>query len=214
MVRRDRVPDFEASWALVFDPARQRGPFVLIDSMRDMLGVALKAAGRSVNSTDPEDVRRAGEAVLAAKRSALSLGFEGGVGGKNKVLSGAAALAIVYNGDALRGMEEDPGVAFEVPHEGSILWVDAMAVPARAPHPQAAHRFIDYLLRPEVGARLARFNRYATPNRAAFDLLTPEERSDAAVYPPPEVRRRLEYIEDVGEATRLYDEVWTAVKAR
>ncbi len=214
MYRKDRLPDFEPTWALVFDPARRRGPFVLVDSMRDMLGVALKAAGHSVNATDPEQVRAAGERTLAAKRSDLSLGFEGGVGGKNKVLSGAAALAIVYNGDALRGMEEDPEAAFAVPREGSIVWVDAMAIPAHAPHAGEAHRFIDYILRPEVGARLSNFNRYATPNRAALAHVDPEDRADPAIYPPPEVMAKLEYIQDLGTATQLYDEVWTAVKSR
>jgi spermidine/putrescine transport system substrate-binding protein len=159
-------------------------------------------------------VRAAGERVLAAKRSDLALGFEGGVGGKNKVLSGAAALAIVYNGDAIRGIEEDPQVGFAVPREGSIVWVDAMAVPAHAPHPEAAHQFIDYLLRPEVGARLANFNRYATPNRAALPHLSPGDRADPAIYPPPEVMAKLEHVQDLGHATQLYDEVWTAVKSR
>ncbi len=216
MYRKDRLPDFEPTWDLLFDPARRRGPFVLIDSMRDMLGVALKAAGESVNSTDPGAVRAAGERVLDAKGSDLSLGFEGGVGGKNKVLSGAAALAVVYNGDALRGVEEDPEVGFAVPREGSIVWVDAMVVPAHAPQPEAAHRFIDYILRPEVGARLANFNRYATPNRAALPHVDAKDRADPGVYPPPEMMEtgKLEYIQDLGHATQLYDEVWTAVKSR
>lgn len=214
MYRKDRLPDFEPTWALLFDPERRRGPFVLVDSMRDMLGVALKAAGESVNATDPEVVRAAGERTLAAKRSDLSLGFEGGVGGKNKVLSGAAALAVVYNGDALRGIEEDPETAFAVPREGSIVWVDAMAIPAHAPHPAEAHRFIDYILRPEVGARLSSFNRYATPNRAALPHVDARDRADPAIYPPPEVMAKLEYIQDVGAATQVYDEVWTAVKSR
>ena len=214
MVRRDAVGEGDPSWSWILDPASDRGPFVLIDSMRDMLGVALKAAGASVNARDPEAVRQAGEAVLAAKRSPRFGGFDGGVGGKNKVLAGTATMAIVYSGDALRAVEEDPGTAYAVPVEGSIIWVDAMVVPKRAPNAEAAHRFIEFLLRPDVGAQLSNFNRYATPNKAAMASILPEDRNNPQIYPPPEVMSRLEFLEDLGEDTRIYDEVWTAVKAR
>ncbi|HEX4953654.1 MAG TPA: spermidine/putrescine ABC transporter substrate-binding protein [Thermoanaerobaculia bacterium] len=212
--RKDKLGEAPLSWSLLFDPAAQKGPFLLIDSMRDMLGVAQKAAGGSVNGRDPALIQAAGERVLKAKKTPRFVGFEGGVGGKNKVLAGSADFAIVYNGDALRGLEEDEGLGFAVPSEGSIVWVDAMVIPKRAPNPDAAHRFIEFLLRPEIGAQLSNFNRYPTPNEAAMPFIAEADRNDPAVYPPPEVMAKLEYLEDVGEATRLYDEVWTAVKAR
>ncbi len=212
--RKDKLGDAPVSWSLLFDPTKQKGPFLLIDSMRDMLGVAQKAAGGSVNGRDRALIQAAGEKVLAAKKSPRFVGFEGGVGGKNKVLAGAADFAIAYNGDALRGLDEDEGLGFAVPVEGSIVWVDAMVIPKRAPHADAAHRFIQFLLEPRIGAQLSSFNRYPTPNQAAMAFISEVDRNDPAIYPPPEVMAKLEYLEDVGEATRLYDEVWTAVKAR
>ena len=214
MYRKDRVPHLEATWASVLDPAKQPGPVVLIDSMRDMMGVALKSLGHSVNSQNAQELKAAGEAVLKAKKSKNCLGFEGGVGGKNKVLSGTAAAAIVYNGDAIRAMDEDKEVGFVLPNEGSIIWVDAMTIPARAPNPDAAHKFINFILAPEVGAKLSNFNRYATPNAASLPLIAPADRQNPAVYPTPQQIQTLEYLQDVGDATRLYDEVWTAVKSR
>jgi len=214
MYRKDRIPEFDPSWAVLFAPDKQAGPFVLIDSMRDMLGVALKYLGHSANSVSLEEIRRAGELVLAAKKSPQAVGFEGGVGGKNKVLSKAAALAIVYNGDALRAIEEDDQIAFVVPKEGSIVWVDAMVVTKGAANPGAAHQFINFILDPGIGGQLSNFNQYATPNLAAMPFIDEAARNDPAVYPPAEVFSKLEYLEDVGDATKLYDEIWTGVKSQ
>ena len=213
---REKLGAAPASWAVLFDPDRQAGTFLLIDEMRDMLGVALRYRGHSVNSTDEAELRDAGEAVLAAKGSENCQGFDAGVGGKNKVVAGVVDMAVVWNGDAVRAISErgDDRFAYVIPDEGSVLWADTMLVTSKAPNPDAAHRFIDYILEPEVGARLSNYNKYATPNRAALPFIDAADRANPALYPPPEVLARLEYEYDVGEHTRLWDEVWTAVKSR
>ena len=123
-------------------------------------------------------------------------------------------MAIVYNGDALRAMEEDDQTAFVVPREGSIVWVDAMVITKDSANPDAAHQFINLILEPGVGAQLSNFNQYATPNLASMPFIDEEARENPAIYPPADVFANLEYLEDVGDATKLYDEVWTAVKSR
>jgi len=214
MYRRDKLPNLDPSWAVLLDPAKQPGPFLLIDSMRDMMAVALKYLGFSVNSRDVGELKRAGELILQAKKSPKALGFEGGVGGKNKVVAGEAALAVVYNGDAVRAMSEDRNVDFVLPKEGGVIWVDAMTIPAKAPNPIGAHKFIDFILDARVGAQLSNFNRYATPNTASMPLINKEDRQNPSIYPPDDMLKKLEYLQDVGADTRLYDEVWTAVKSR
>ncbi len=214
MYRKDRVKDFQPSWALVFEPDRQPGPFVLIDSMRDMLAAALKYEGRSVNSRDPADLKSAGERILAAKKSPHLVGFEAGVGGKNKVVSGDAVLAIVYSGDAIRAMGEDQNVAFALPKEGTIIWVDAMTIPAQARNLDGACAFMNWILDAATGAKLSNFNRYATPNQASLPLINKEDRENPCIYPDEQLLGTFEYLEDLGSDTRLYDEVWTAVKSR
>ena len=204
--------------ALVFDAAKQPGPFVLIDSMRDMMAAALKFQGKSINTKSPEELKAAGDVILQAKKSKNMLGFQGGVGGKDMVVSGNAALAIVYNGDAIRAIMEEPKeerkLDFVVPKEGTLIWVDTMVIPAKAPNADAAHKFINYILDGEVGAKLSNFNRYATPNFASMPKINAEDRANPAIYPSEELMKKMEYLEDVGDATRLYDEVWTAVKSR
>ncbi len=203
------VPD---SWAATFEPQGTGGQVVLLDSARDLIGAALIYRGRSANSTDPADLRAARDLLRAAKRHAL--GFDGTVGAKNKVLARQADIAIVYSGEGVRGMSEDPETVYVIPREGSLIWVDSLAVLRGAPQHDLAEDFINFCLDPEVGARLANFTRFATPNAAARPHLRPADRDNPLLYPPPAVLERLEFIRPLGAPSRLYDEVWTSVKSR
>ncbi len=201
------------SWDLVLgpDPAPT---FVLIDSMRDMMGAALKRLGRSVNDTEQTRLDEAGALIAAAKSRSQCVGFEGGVGGKSKVAAGLASCAMVYSGDALKAVAENPSLAYGVPTEGSVIWVDAMTVTKRARNPEGAHAFINAILDPTTGAKLSAFTLYATPNVKAKALLPEATTSNRAIYPDEATMSRLEYIADVGAATSRYDATWTSVKAK
>jgi spermidine/putrescine transport system substrate-binding protein len=211
-VRKPKDKPLDETWGLIFDPAKQIGPFLLMDTSRDLIGSALKYKGFSLNSTDKPQLKSARELLLEVKKR--SLGFENGVGAKNKVLAKTAAAAVVYNGDAVRGMKEDPETVYFVPKEGGVIWVDNLAVLSKAPHRDMAEKFINYLLEPEVGAKLAAFSQYASPNKAAKSLISPEDLKNPAIYPPAEILPKLEYIEEVGSKSRLYDEIWTQIKAK
>lgn len=202
------LPD---SWGLLFDPALQPGSFVLMDSVRDLLGAALKYKGHSFNSTEPAFLKEAMAVTQAAKKR--SLGFDGSMGARNKVLAKSAKAAIVYSGDGVRAMAEDNDTVYFIPKEGSQIWVDNLAVLAKAPHRDLAEKFINFLLEPKAGAQISNFTRYPTPNQAALEFILPEDLRNPAIYPPPEVRAKLEFLQDLGPKTRLYDEVWTRVKA-
>ncbi|MBU6402733.1 MAG: extracellular solute-binding protein, partial [Verrucomicrobia bacterium] len=202
----------EESWSLLFDPRQQPGPFLLLDSYREMIGAALAYRGHSLNSTDVRDLKASRDLLLAVKRRAL--GFEGSVGCVERVAAGQAVAAIAYNGDAVKRMADAPDTRFFVPREGSEIWVDNLAIPTRAPHRDLALQFLNYILLPKVGARQSNFSRYATPNAAAKPLVNPADLNNPVIYPPPEIMRRLQFTEELGVQSRLYDEVWTVVKSR
>lgn len=212
-----RVPEgrqLDESWGVLFDPAKEIGAFVLFDTARDTIGSALKYLGYSINSTNPKEIEEAVKLLVATKKRPSFLGFDGGVAGLNKVMSGIAAVAQVYNGETIRAQEEDSDVRYVLPKEGGEIWVDLLAIPAKAPNSENAHLFLNYLLEPEVGVQLADFNRYATPNAAAKALIPEEDLNNPMMYPSMEVVNSLEYIEDLGSANRLYDEAWTIIKTQ
>jgi len=210
--REDLVRGPVDSYAVLFDPKAQVGPFLLLDEMRETIGAALKYLGYSVNATDPEALEKAKELLIAAK--ARSVGFAGGVEALNRILAGDAAVSLAYSGDLLQARQEDKRLRYVIPKEGGTIWTDALVVLKRGPSQDLAYRFIDFLLRPENAAELAAYTRYATPVAQAIPLLPEEMRQDPAVFPPEEVRARLEYLKDLGPEIALYDRVWTEVKAR
>ena len=215
MFNKQLIKDYEPSWDLMLDPSRDSGPFILIDSTREMMGIGLKYLSTSVNSTDHAKLKEMADILINAKKSKNCLGFQGGVGGKNKVIAGTAASAIVYNGDAIQSVLDAPDkYGFVVPKEGSIVWVDSMMIPAKAPNVDAAHKWINWIMEAKNGAWLSNYNYYATPNKAALPFIEEDALSNPGIYPPKETMANLEFILDLGKDNRLYDEVWTMIKSR
>ncbi len=212
LVRKSADKPLPDSWSIFFDPKQQYGSFMLIDSVRDMLGAALKYKGYSVNSTDPKQLKEARDLILAAKKRCV--GFEGSVGAKNKVVGKGAQAAIIYSGEGVKAVGEDAETAYFIPKEGGIVWVDSLAVLAKSPHRDLAEKFINFMLDGKVAARNSNFIQYSTPNKAAREFITPEDLANPAIYPTPEIMGRLEFLEDVGPKMRLIDEVWTQIKAK
>src|SRR5690606_33113398 len=101
----------------------------------------------------------------------------------------------------------DRNLDFVIPEEGLTLFIDNLAIPASAPNAYTAEVLINFLHDPEIAARISEFVLYATPNTAAVELLPDEVKNNSGVYPPQEALANTEYIEDVGEATALYERI-------
>ena len=202
------------SWSVVYDPQKEAGTFYLIDTVREMLGITLLYLGYDFNSTSIKELKEAADLLVATKKREACLGFKGGVGGKNDVISGVAALAVVYNGDSIQTVSEEPEkYGFIIPKEGSEIWIDNMCIPANAPNLDAAHKWINWVLDPKVGASLSNYNHFATPNEAAIPYLSKEDLNNPGVWPTPEIIKTLHYVKDLGKANKIVDQAWTRVKS-
>ena len=213
-VRSADIEKSPKSWRLLFDPEVRESRFIIFDTARDAIGSALKYLGYSLNSTNPQEIEEAVRLLIATKKRPTFLGFDGGVGGLNKIMSGFATVAQVYNGEAIRGHEEDPEVHYIIPTEGCEIWTDLVAIPRKAPNLDNAYHFINYVLDARVGAKLATYNRYATPNAAALAFIPEEDLKNPVMYPDVDTMKKMEYLEDLGAANRLYDEAWTMIKTQ
>jgi spermidine/putrescine transport system substrate-binding protein len=204
----------DQSWSILFDPAKQPGTFILLDSATELIGGALKYLGHSFNSDNVEELRAAYDVLEEAKTRAV--GFDGSVGARNKVLAGQALLCVCYSLDAFGEAVDESGIelGYFVPKEGSEIFVDTMAIPAGAPNPDLAMEFLNFILRPDIAARNVNFLYIGSPNEAAKDLIDPEILSNPAIYPDEAAMSLLEPLEDVGNARQLRDELWNRLKAR
>ena len=121
-------------------------------------------------------------------------------------------LAQGWNGEFARVMDVDHDLAYVLPKEGTTGFIDSLAIPTDAPHPELAHAFLDFVMEAKVAAEICREMRYSTPNRAALAFLPRTIRENPAIFPPPEAEARVELLRDLGSATVLYDRLWTEVK--
>ncbi|MCC7196525.1 MAG: spermidine/putrescine ABC transporter substrate-binding protein, partial [Gemmatimonadaceae bacterium] len=202
--RQDLVPGTPDSWG-VFLEAGQRGRMTMLDDEREVIGAFLRYRGRSVNSTDPVEVAEAGRDAIAAKAN-LKAYLSAPV--KAQLIAGDVALAQLWDGDAAQARKEQPALAWVLPREGAAMFIDCMVVPRTAPHPRAAHEFINYVLRPGVAASIAAAIGYGTPNAAAMPLL-----ASPVPYPSAGELARIELQQDLGRASTLWDEWWTRIRS-
>ena len=206
--RVDGIPD---SWKWLYDSDRYSGKAALLGDGITVLGQALKYDGLSLNSTDPADVKRAEELVIAQKQHIKVFADDNG---QDLLASGEVDIVQEWNGDILQVMAEDDDLAYVVPKEGALIWEDGIAIPKDAPHPDNAHAFINYLLDAEVGAAIADYIQYATPNAAAKKLMSADYTENPAIFPSDETLARCESAKYLGEeAVKLYNDAWTRVQA-
>jgi spermidine/putrescine-binding protein len=202
--RTDLIGTKPDSWAVFLEP-RYRGKLTMLDDLRDVIGAFLRLRGHSINSVDPAELEAARQDAVIAKGN-LKAYLSAPV--KAQLIAGDVWLAQLWNGDAAQAAREQPALAWVLPKEGSTLWIDSLVVPAAAPHPRAAHEFINFVLRPEIGAAISTATGYGTPNQAAMPLI-----EKPVPYPSPNELARLEIPEELGRASQLWDEVWTRIKS-
>jgi spermidine/putrescine transport system substrate-binding protein len=178
------------SWMQLFQPGPAlAGRIQMSNEAREVVGSALKALGYSANSSESDALDEANELLLAQRPRVRRYAYNG-TGADSPLLTGDVAVAMAYNGDALMLARSNPSIRFVTPREGSILWTDFLAITASSRQPALAARFIDFLNQPAKAAQNARFTSYATPNRAAFDLLPTEVQANRAIYPDAQTLAR------------------------
>jgi putrescine transport system substrate-binding protein len=209
------------SLALIFDPAgaeKLAGCGIsLLDTPQEVAPAALAYLGLDPKSRDLGDLDKAFSALEKIRPYIRKFHSSQYI---NDLANGDLCIALGYSGDVVqarnRAREAGNGVAiaFQVPKEGAMMSVDMLGVPADAPHPENAVRFIDYLLRPAVIADVTNAVSYPNPNLPATALVKPEIRDDPAVYPPQDFRHRL-YVDLPAppDYERARTRAWTRLKS-
>lgn len=208
--RSDLVNEKVDSWDILFDP-KYAGHILLLDDAREVFGMALKKLGASLNSTDPEEIRRARDLLLRQKpfvKGYNSSNFE------QDLAAGDAWIAQAYNGNLTFVMRDEPRIRYVIPKEGCTISVDGACIPIHARHRELAMEFINYFHRPEIAAQFVNDSGFNTPNPGAAPFVESWIRDEPAIFPPPASLDRCEFMRDLGPVVQLYDRYWTEIKAR
>ncbi len=218
---KSRMPDAPVdSLAMLFDPnvvsKFAACGVTFLDSPEDVIELALAYLHKDPNSQSLEDLAAAERTVMAVRpfiRNFDSNSYW------HQLASKEICVAIAWSSDfsvaQARAREDATGaqLAFTLPREGSNITYNAFLIPASAPHPQAAHRFLNFILEPKVIAEITNDIHYGNDNLAARPYVNREILNDPAVYPPPELRARL-YLpaEASAEYDRARTRAWTRIK--
>lgn len=198
------------SWSTMFDE-KFKGRIALLDDMRSSFAIALISLGYNPNTTNPKEIAQ-GKDFLIKNKQAIAV-FAPDTG-QNLLDQGEVDLTCEWSGDIFQVMKENADLRYTIPKEGSIILTDNMVILKGSRNKELAEKFINFILEPEIGAKISNFIKYATPNQAAKDqgLIEANDLNNSAIYPPAELFAKLNYLQDVGEATVLYDKAWTEVK--
>ena len=207
-------------WKIIFDPQyiskmTDCGVYIL-DTPSEILPIALLYLGEEPNSFDPAVVQKGVDLMMKIRPYITQFHSSQVI---DALANGDACLAIAWSGDVLqaatRADEADKGVhvGYSVPKQGAPVWFDMMAIPKDAKHPDNAHTFINYLLRPEVMAGISNYVTYASANAASVPLVDETVRNDKRIYPTPEVMATLFPLAVLTpEIDRIFNRAWTTLK--
>ena len=186
------MPMPENAWDLVFKPeyiSKMKGCGVaFLDSATEIVPAALHYLGKPSFSKTPSDYTAAA-AMLKAVRPYVTLFSSSGY--INDMASGSVCVALGWSGDIniarQRAIDGKTGNNIQalIPKNGGLLFFDVMVIPADSARPGNAHKFINYILRPEVHASLTNKVFYANPNQESKKFIRPEVASNPTVFLPP-----------------------------
>ena len=218
------MPMPENAWDLVFKPeyaSKLKSCGVsFLDTASEVIPIALHYLGKDPQSKNPEDYR-AVAAMLKAVRPHVTKFAGSGSDYIDQMARGELCAVIGWSGDIYiakdRSAKAKRPQQLEVllPKSGALLFFDVMAIPKDARNVENAHKWIDYILRPEVHASLTNAVFYANPNKASRPFVKPELANDKAVF-PDEAAMASMILPGVPDAAtrRLITRTFTDFKAR
>ena len=214
----ERGGDVE-SWDIIFNPDEISKyadcGVAMLDAPSEIVEIALNYLGYNPNT---EDSKANEEALELLKQIRPYIRYFDSSQYIDDLANGEICLAVGWSGDVfIAAYEEIEEVWFSIPNEGTVIWFDMMGIPADAKNVDNAHKFIDYILRPEVVADITNYVWYSNPNLVANTtegLIDPEILEDPAIYPTEETLSKLfADTADTPEKSRITSNVFNSFKA-
>lgn len=210
LYNKTMVDDVVDSWSILWNE-KYADNILMQDSVRDAFMVALRLNGNSMNSTDPGELAAARDLLIAQKPLVQAYVIDQV---RDKMISGEAALGVIYSGEAIYTQRENPDLEYVIPKEGTNVWIDSWVIPKNAPNMENAEKFIDFMCRPDIALKNFDYITYSTPNDAARELIEDEDIRNSSIAFPDLSRYDLEtysYLGEEGDA--LYNDMWKEVKS-
>jgi spermidine/putrescine transport system substrate-binding protein len=204
------VQEDMTSWEDFFKLApKYSGRYTVLDSPPEVVGAALKMLGYSYNTTDPKEISEATDVLIRFKPHVRKITSSM----REILISGEAFISLTWNGEIGYVALDAKDARYVVPEEGSEVWTDNWAIVTEAPHPAAAHAFINWQLQPRIQALDTEYHYYGAVVEGEERFLPRAIANDPAVYPSEQVQQKLEVAQATPEWLALRNEAWTKFKA-
>jgi putrescine transport system substrate-binding protein len=221
MVKKALGTDTIDSWATILDPASAaklgKCGIAVLDAPTDVFGSVATFLGMDPNSEKPDDLQAFEDAMMKVRPHVRYFHSSSYI---NDLAAGEICVALGWSGDILQARDRGAAAAkpvtvrYAIPKEGAIIYFDMLAIPADAPHPDNAHAYLNYLMDPEVIAKVSNKTRFASGNAAALPFVADDIKTDPGIYPTPEVRARLHPdLVESQEFSRDLNRVWTRIRS-
>lgn len=198
------------SWSLLFDPEKSARlascGISVLDAADETLSLLLNYQGRSLARSAPSRIERAGDLLQSLRPNLRYVDSERYI---DDLSNGRLCLAVAWVGDALAAAQAGQPVHFLVPQEGSVLFVDNLVIPSSASRPELAHRFIDYLMQPQVIAQVTAETLYPNGNADSAQFIDAALLAQPGLYPDQDTKRRLYPLEVLSDKhAQVRDQIW------
>lgn len=203
------VKETPDSWNDLWNPA-YAGHVVLLNDSREVLGLALKKRGYSVNATNPEELHKAMDDLIVLSDNILSFDTENV---KPKFIAEDAWIGQMWSGDAAYCYSENKNIGFAVPAEGTVIWTDNMAIPKGAHHKELAEKFINFMYDAKISARNFNYIKLPNANAAAWQYIDEDVLNNPVLKTAQKfAEEKGEWLHDLGESIEIYDRLWTELR--
>ncbi len=197
------------SWNDLLRNQKVRGRVSIMDDVREALAVALKLDGYSVNTKNPSELTQAKSTLIAAKKNLKAFNAFP----STLITTGEVVMANMYSGETMvAARDSGKPINFVIPKEGSVIALDNMVIPKGAKHIDAAYAFINFFYQAKVNADFVQRMYYGPIVKGADAYLPAELRRHPILFPSDSSIQHCEMLNDLGDATPLYDRVWLEVK--
>ena len=200
--RKDLIPEGFDTWMELFKPKQAlHDKILMINDSRELIALALKAAGHSANSNESSHISDARDLLLAQRPYVQQYAYPN-ILGDSTLLSGDVWVATMYSGDAMVLQDQDENIAYSLPEEGGLIWVDYFTVARSSNNKVLAYTFLNFINRPKIAARLAEWVFYASPNVAAAQLMSAEYINNEVINPNAGLLKSSEYVQPMSPRAR------------
>ncbi len=184
---------------------------VVIDDARNIIGITLKTLGYSFNTTDDAQLEEAKAKLMELRPNIRSFNYDTP---HNDLVSGEVSMGYMFTPFVLLATDANPNLVTVYPKEGMGFGIDALVIPADAPHPNNAHALMNYLLDSQVAGNTAGMQYYLSPVATAYEFIPEYLRDHPAIRIPADILGETEFIRDLGEYESKYQEIWAEFKLR